>query len=63
MEDARLIALIGRQALVTLSFDIDQSGQPVNFRIETVTDPFGAPRRSPLFAAGDSPQASKMASR
>lgn len=38
-EEARLIAAMGRQALVTLSFDIDQSGQPVNFRIEAATEP------------------------
>lgn len=38
-EDARLIAAMGRQALVTLSFDIDQSGRPVRFRIEASTEP------------------------
>jgi TonB family protein len=38
-ENARLIAAMGRQALVTLSFDVDQSGQPVKFRIETATEP------------------------
>ena len=29
---------MGRQALVILSFAIDQSGQPVKFRIETATE-------------------------
>jgi hypothetical protein len=38
-EDARLIAAMGRHSLVTLSFDIDQSGQPVKFGIETATEP------------------------
>jgi TonB family protein len=38
-EEAGLMAAMGRQALVTLWFDIDQSGQPANFRIETATHP------------------------
>jgi TonB family protein len=33
-EDAHLLAAIGRPALVTLSFDVDQGGNPVRFRIE-----------------------------
>jgi TonB family protein len=37
-EEARLTAAMGRQALVILSFAIDQSGQPVKFRIETATE-------------------------
>lgn len=39
VDDARLIAAIGRQALVTLQFDVDSSGRPTAFRIKQATGP------------------------
>ncbi|HEY1949621.1 MAG TPA: TonB family protein [Bryobacteraceae bacterium] len=38
-EDAHLLAAIGRPALVTLSFDVDQGGHPVRFHIERSSGP------------------------
>jgi TonB family protein len=38
-DDARLIGAMGRKALVTLSFDVDQAGHPVRFQVQTATEP------------------------
>lgn len=36
---ARIAAIFGRQAFVTLSFEIDQTGRPVHFLIQRATEP------------------------
>ena len=38
-ESARLLAAMGRPALVTLSFEIDPAGRPVHFRVPSATEP------------------------
>jgi TonB family protein len=38
-DDAHLIGAMGRKALVTLSFDVDQAGHPVRFQVQTATEP------------------------
>jgi TonB family protein len=39
-EDAvRLLAAMGRQAFVTLSFDVNEDGRPVHFQIERAREP------------------------
>ena len=36
-DDARLLAILGRQAVVTLSFDVDETGRSVRFQFERPT--------------------------
>ena len=38
-DDARLIAAMGRQAFVRLSFDVDENGHPTRFRVERASAP------------------------
>lgn len=38
-DSARLVSVMGRQALVTLSFDVDRVGRPVHFQIQRATEP------------------------
>jgi TonB family protein len=36
---ARLLAVMGRQAVVRLSFDVDEAGDPVRIRVQEATEP------------------------
>jgi len=38
-DEARLIAAMGRQALVTLLFDVDEAGRPVRFHVTSAGEP------------------------
>jgi TonB family protein len=40
-EEARLVAVMGRQELVQLSFDVDTTGLPVHFSIQKANPPWG----------------------
>jgi TonB family protein len=39
IDSARLLAVMGRRAEVTLAFDVDQAGHPVRIRVQEATEP------------------------
>jgi TonB family protein len=39
MDAAKMLAVMGRQAVVTLTFNVDENGHPVDIRVQEATAP------------------------
>ena len=43
MDEGRVVAVIGRQVITKLSFHVDETGHPIQFKVEYASDPRWGP--------------------